>query len=99
MTMAVLHYPNLHSAPKGVWWWEDGAPRLSEFYTDSALRPTGAARIGHVAEHADAVDIEEFFARLADSYPRPDVWEMVTLGEMTAPEYLRFEIRRLKKAA
>lgn len=95
-TVAVLHYPNLGAPPQGIWWW-DGGPRLASFYTDKDLRAIGAERMGHVAGFADANDIEDFFDRLEDSYPRPSVWKVVMLGDMTAPEYLRFEKKQFKR--
>lgn len=98
-TLAVVHYPNLLAPPQGIWWWDGSSPRLGHFYADKDFEPIGAERMGVVAGNADAVEIEDFFDSLASSFPRPDVWEVVTLGAMTGPEYLRHELRQFKKKA
>ena len=95
---AVLHYPNAAAPPQGIWWF-DGSARLGKFYTDPDMEKIGASRMAAVAYRADAFDTEDFFQRLAESSPRPDLWEVVTLTGMTGPEYLRFEARRYAKSA
>lgn len=96
-TEALLHFPNHSAPPQGIWWEDDS--RLGRFYVDSDFEAIGSEQIGFVGHNADAVDIEDFFDKMENSSPRPDLWARVSLGEMTAPEYLRYAISRYKKSS
>lgn len=97
-TAALLHYPNVSAPPQGIWWDDGGQSRLGRFYVDSDFEALGTESMGSAAAHADSVDIEDFFDKMENSSPRPDVWAQVSLGDMTGPEFLRHEIRRFKKS-
>lgn len=96
----LVHAANPLVAPEGVWWF-DGSARLGEFYRGGqrgrALQAVGRDALGSVAVRADQVDVEEFFYRLAERSPRPDVWDVVEISDANTPvEYLDM-VRRLAK--
>lgn len=91
----VLHYPTLGSRPVGVWWW-DGGPSLSRYYTDKNMDVVGQDRMSPVAQRADQIDIPEFFSRLENRSPRPDVWTTATVKNQSPIEYLKFMQKRTR---
>lgn len=89
MIPVVVHYPDLQSAPEGVWWW-DGSSRLTAYYTPgSKLRPNGEAVMAQVVGRADQIDVEEFFSSLEDRAPRPSAWVKASVKAMTPIEFLQ----------